>query len=326
MKVRIAVSGLGRLGGELILRVQESRSAELVALVSNRAAELRADPPVKGVDVLDLEQALASDRIDVLLDAHQGGPEEIAELLRRCALQGKGAVTSSAIFDPVLELGPEAASELDATARRTGARLLATGLNPGFLLDMLPAIWGALSPGWTRVSAIRTVEAGAWGPGPRAYLGIGGEPKALEATVPMPLTASLGVMAAALDVVPEGLRETRTALVGAEEVRLGDETFPAGVAIGFDHRASATADGERALELVWHAAVGLDRLDPDAVNGITVQVDGKLPMRLFATGSFAEDPYPATAARMVQSATAMQTVRAGLLRPDEIPFGWGVQL
>ena len=325
MKVRVAVSGLGRLGGELILCVQESRSTELVALVSERAAEVRADPPLEGVDVLDLEQALAEERIDVLLDAHHGGPAELAELFGRCAEHGKGAVTSSALFDPVQELGPEAASELDATARRTGARLLGTGLNPGFLLDMLPATWGALSPGWTRVSAIRTVEAGAWGPGPRASLGIGGDPSALEATVPMPLAASLGIMAAALDVVPEGIREARTALVAADDVRLGDEVFPAGVAIGFDHRASATAAAGRALEVVWHSAVGLDRLEPESVNGITVEVEGRTPMRLFATGSFAADPYPATAARMVQSAAAMQTVRAGLLRPDAVPFGWGVE-
>src|SRR5262249_928761 len=152
--------------------------------------------------------------------------------------------------------------------------------------------------------------------------GIGGEPEALEAVVPMPLAASLGVLAAALDVAPDEIHEARTALVSAEEVRLGDEVFPPGVAIGFDHRASATVGGDRALELVWHSAVGLHRLDPDAVNGITVHVDGRLPMRLFATGSFAEDPYPATAARMVQSAVAMQTVRTGLLRPDEVPFGW----
>jgi hypothetical protein len=328
MSVRVAVSGLGRLGGELILRVQESRSAELVALVSNRVAELRLTPPAlaaEGARLLDFEQALADDEIDVILDAHHGSAEEIAELFRRCADHGKSVVSSSALFDPVSEVGVEVATTLDQLARRTGARLLGTGLNPGFLLDMLPAIWGALSPGWTRVTATRTGEAGAWGPGPRSYLGIGGEPGALEATVPMPLTASLIVLAAALDVVAGNTGERRTALVASEDVTLGDEVLPRGVAIGFDHRAWASVDEDRTLEVVWHVAVGLARHEPDSVNGITVEVEGKMPTRMSATGAFAEDPYPATAARMLQSAVAMQTVRAGLLRPDEVPFGWGTE-
>jgi 4-hydroxy-tetrahydrodipicolinate reductase len=329
MSVRVAVSGLGRLGGELILRAQESRSAELVAVVSGRAAELRSNPPAAvtdgGARLLDFEQALADDEIDVIIDAHHGATDEIAEMFRQCAEHGKSVISSSALLDPVSEIGMGAATALDLLARRTGARLLGTGFNPGFLLDMLPAIWGALSPGWTRVAAIRTGEAGAWGPGPRSYLGIGGEPGALEAIVPMPLTGSLIVLAAALDVVLGETGERRTALVASEDVRLGDEVLARGAAIGFNHRAWAAVEGGRTLEVVWHVAVGLARHEPDAVNGITVEVEGDMPMRMSAAGAFAEDPYPATAARMVQSAVAMQTVRAGLLRPDEIPFGWGAE-
>jgi hypothetical protein len=190
---------------------------------------------------------------------------------------------------------------------------------------MLPATWAALSPGWTRVSAVRTVEAGAWGPSARSHLGIGGDPAELEATVPMKLAASLRVMAAALDVVPGELDERRIALVAGEQVELGDDVFAPGVAIGFDHRAATTVGDGRSLEVAWHAAVGLDRLEPSAVNGVTLEIEGKMPMRLSATGSFADDPYPATAARMFQSAMAMRTVRAGLLRPDQVPFGAGVE-
>jgi 4-hydroxy-tetrahydrodipicolinate reductase len=328
MSVRIAVSGLGRLGGELILRVQESQSAELVAVVSERAAQLLSDPPpavTGGVRLLDVDEALADDEIDVIVDGHHGSTEEIAELFKRCAEHGKSVVSSSALFDPVSEIGLDAATELDRTARRTGSRLLGTGLNPGFLLDMLPATWGALSPGWTRVSATRTVEAGAWGASAHRFLGIGGEPAELEAAEPMRLAASLIVMAAALDVVPDEIGERRTALVSTEDVSVGGDVFPAGVAIGFDHRASASVEGGRSIEVVWHAAVRLDQYEPSAVNGVTVSIEGRMPMRLSATGAFADDPYPATAARMVQSAVAMQALRAGLLRPDEVPFGWGAQ-
>lgn len=328
MRLRVAVSGLGRLGGELILRVQESSCTELVALVSNRVAELRRDPPAAvnaGARLLDFEQALADDEIDLILDGHQFSTDETATLFRRCAEHGKSVVSSSALFHPVSEVGLQTATTLDQIARRAGVRLLGTGLNPGFLLDMLPSIWGALSPGWTKVTATRTVQADRWGPGARSHLGIGGEPAALEATVPMPLTPSLIVLAAALDVVLAQTGERRTALVASDEVTLGDEVLAPGVAIGFDHRAWAYADPGRTLEVVWHSAVGLAHYEPASVNGITVEIDGRMPMRMSATGAFAEDPYPATAARLVQSAVAMQTVRTGLLRPDEVPFGWGAQ-
>jgi 2,4-diaminopentanoate dehydrogenase len=321
----MAVSGLGRLGGELILRVQESRSAELVAVVSERADALRSDPPAvlaAGVRLLDLDQALADDDIDVILDAHQFTPEDVAELYGRCAERGKDAVSSSALFDAATEIGEQRAAALDEAARRAGARLLSTGIVPGLFLDVLPSIWGAISPGWVRVSALRIGESGAWGPEARRHLGIGGEPAALEAVTPMPLTAPVVCLAAALDVVPLEIKEQRTAVVVDHDVTLGDEVFAAGVAIGFKHRAWATAEGGRTLEVGWHGIVGLAENSPGAPNGVTVEIDGALPMRMTATGAFAADSYPATAARMVHSALAMQSVRAGLLRPEEVPFGW----
>jgi hypothetical protein len=321
----MAVSGLGRLGGELILRVQESRSAELVAVVSERADTLRSDPPAiiaSGVRLLDLEQALADEGIDVILDAHQFTAEDVADLYGRCAARGKDAVSSSALFDAATEIGESRASALDEAARGTGARLLSTGVVPGLFVDVLPAIWGAISPGWRRVSALRTVESGAWGPEARRHLGIGGEPAALEAVAPMPLRAPVVCLASALDVRPLEIQEQRTAVVVDHDVTLGDEVFAAGVAIGFKHRAWATVEGGRTLEVGWHGVVGLSEHGPGVVNGVTVEVDGAMPMRMTATGAFADDPYPATAARMVHAAIAMQAIRTGLLRPEEVPFGW----
>jgi hypothetical protein len=77
----------------------------------------------------------------------------------------------------------------------------------------------------------------------------------------------------------------------------------------------------RELEVAWHVVVDLRAHEPEARAGATVEIDGPSPLRLDMTGAFSADPYPATAARMVQTALALRSLPPELLTVAEVPLG-----
>lgn len=319
--LRVVVLGLGRLGLELCAAAQASDDAELVAVVSARGPAALAGGGLGAVEVAPLDVLLARGDVDVLLHGGGEAPDALAALLARAARAGLDVVTSAALLHPAVELGADAAAELDALARAHGARLLSTGVNPGFLLDLLPGACAVLAPGWTRLVATRTVEAGAWGRGTLEHLGVGGEPAALEAHVPLSLTPSLHVLAELVGCEPQSVHEDRRALVAHEPVPLGDGHIAPGRARGFHQRVTATGADGRTIELAWHVVVGLASREPGAVAGVALAIDGPSPLAFELTGAFSDDPYPATAARMLHGALAMRALAPGLLTVADVPFG-----
>ena len=312
--LRVVVAGLGRLGAALCDAARLDPEIELVGLASSRGAAATADlgAPADGLPVVTLEAALERPDVDCVLHGGSGDARALADLFEQCARAGRDVVSSAALLHPASELGAGAAARLDSIATENGVRLLATGVNPGFLLDVLPAACGVLAPGWTRLSAQRTVEAGHWGSRSLEFLGIGGPPLALERAVPLSLAPSLRILAEMLAVEPIELEEKRTAVTAAEDPERS---------IGFVQRVSAR-DGEgRRIELVWHAVVGLESEPADAEGGVVIEIEGENPLRLEMAGAYSADPYPATAVRMVRSAISMRPLAPGLLTVACVPLG-----
>lgn len=317
--LRVAVAGLGRLGTALAAAAADA-GFQLVAAASARGPAAAADAGLE-IPVDDLDAVLTRDDVDVVLHGGDADAAAVAALFERGARAGKDVVTSAALLHPRSELGPDAAARLDRLARSGGVRLLSTGMNPGLLLDLLPGICASLTPGWTRVTATRTVEAGTWGPAILRRLGFGGDPADVASSAPMSLAPSLRVLADLLGLTASDVAEARRPLVARVPVAHGTTEIAPGRVVGFHHTAAAqTVDG-RSVEVAWHAVVDLAGQEAGAAGGVTVEVAGNSPLRLQLHGAFSDDPYPATAARMVASAAAMRSLAPGLLTVADVPFG-----
>lgn len=149
--VRILQVGLGPLGRIIVADAAKRGMAEVVAAVD--PAPQIAGVPLKsvvpecpwGADVLaSLEAVTVWPQVQCAVVSTSSDLSKCAPTLRALLARGVSVVsTCEELLYPWLRHA-DLAQELDALAKRHNARLLGTGVNPGFLMDALPVAMTAV--------------------------------------------------------------------------------------------------------------------------------------------------------------------------------------
>ena len=109
--------------------------------------------------VSDSLDDVRTDGIDVAIVTTSSGLEACAPTFRSLLTRGLSVVsTCEELLYPRLQ-HPALADELDSLARSHGGRLLGTGVNPGLLMDTLPALLTGACRQVTKVSVWRVQDA-----------------------------------------------------------------------------------------------------------------------------------------------------------------------
>jgi hypothetical protein len=195
-------------------------------------------------------------------------------------------------------------AELQDLALSARARLVAVGVNPGFLFDQWPLAASALA--WTvdHLSVRRVVDAAAFSPAARRHLGIGLTRDELAAGLASGSVAghigfgqSLRILAAGLGVRPEITATEMRPIFAEADLELDGYAIKAGSSMAMEQRAGATMDGKPWIELslTFHArpaASGLEPMD-------TLDITGRNEVHVRVPGGIR--PGPATAALLVNA-------------------------
>ncbi|MYE46698.1 MAG: dihydrodipicolinate reductase [Chloroflexi bacterium] len=202
----------------------------------------------------------------------------------------------------------EIAADLDRLARSAGRTVVATGVNPGFLMDALPASLASISHGITSVSVRRVQDPSRRRVPFQQKVGMGLSPAEWEAR------RSAGGFGHV------GLEESARLLAASLGWTLGDwrhEMVPCRidgqeqVAGTLETLEGSTADG-RSICLHFEANAGADEEFDEIV------VDGRPPLTLrFEGGVFGDD---ATAAAVLRAARVVPNTRRGLVTVLDLPL------
>lgn len=262
-RVRTALFGLGAVGLDCLRLAAVNPGLEVVGAVDDMPE--RVGRPVAGLTgmgqldgltvVPDLETLFRDSPPELIL--HVGGPRVLEELPRlRPALEmGVSVISQCAeLVYPQIK-APQLAREIDALCRHTGARLFATGINPGFVMDVLPVCLSNCCRELHAVRVERVVGVSADDSGLLDQIGVG---ETLEEVAERlrqgwvghaGLTESVGLIAHAL-----GWKLDRTVLEGepiaaSAEFRLGQRIVSIGRASGIRQRATGLRNGKVLIEL-----------------------------------------------------------------------------
>ncbi|KAA1427802.1 hypothetical protein [Nocardioides antri] len=305
--IQVVVQGLGLLGRTAIGVCEDTPGVDLVAVVTRRPDEATGLPP--GVAVLgDLREAARDHPGAVVLSTVHALDGDLERTLVDAVTVGLDVVTSSGAFHPPTQLA-DGGDALDALARQHSARVMASGVQPGFVLDVLPAAVLDLAPGWTSVDVVKPSDARSWPPSTRHMLGLGELPHVVESAVPYPLAASAHLIASAVGRCVVEISESRSARTARHDVVLPDETIPAGHSIGFAQECVARLEGGRQVRIRWEPTVDVTE---DTDLSLRLEATGKADLTMTLDGSFRQDPYPATAARMLHTAVRARDLPPGL--------------
>ena len=323
--LRVVQYGLGPIGLEALKLAAAKPWIEILggididpAKVGRDLGELTGLPQVRGRPVVrtweDLPATTAPDL--VLHTTVSSFPAACAQLLP-LARRGLQVVSSceEMVFPQLRH--PELAAELDAACRAGGARMIGTGVNPGFVMDLLPVCLTGVSRSVRAVHIQRVVDAATRREPLQRKIGSGQAPAAFRERLAAGraghagLRESLALVAHSLGWQVEAVVETGEPVVATRDIRTQFLTVAAGETCGIHQRAEAQVAGRTCLTLDLQMYLGA----PEPHDAI--QIAGEPPVDVLIRGGVAGDQ--ATVAVLVNTARRLATVPPGLKLVTDLP-------
>jgi 2,4-diaminopentanoate dehydrogenase len=232
----------------------------------------------------DLGAALAAPH-DAVIVATASDLARCADTFRALLEAGETVVsTCEELLWPQLR-HPALAAELDALAKRTGGRLLGTGINPGFLMDTLPVVATAPCNAVRRVDIWRVQDATTRRVPFQQKIGATLDREAFAAREQegtlrhVGLLESLALVAARLGLRVERTEETLEPVLAERELTCDLGPIPVGHAAGVRQIGTGwNAAGDVVVRLEFKASIG------EAQPHDRVLVDGDPPIDLTIAG------------------------------------------
>ena len=166
-KIKVAQFGLGPIGIESIKLAAEKEWIEVVGGVDIDPAKVaKTLGEVTGVAALgkakvfgSFDELAAQSKPDVVLHTAGSKADAAIQQIKPMARQGVSVVSSCEELLVPRFRAPELAKELEEICRKHGARVLGTGVNPGFVMDVLPVCMTGVSRTVEHIYCERVVNA-----------------------------------------------------------------------------------------------------------------------------------------------------------------------
>jgi 4-hydroxy-tetrahydrodipicolinate reductase len=317
--------GLGYIGQQIVRAALASPEVTILGAVDNSpgflgkklSALVPGAGPVKVVG--DLASALGKTKGAVVLHATGSRlPQVMDQLLEACAAGVSVVSTCEELSFPYLK-HEALAAKLDRAAQRAGVSLLGTGVNPGFVLDRLPALFGQVCGPVRHARVERVVDARTRREALQRKVGAGlSEEEFLrlvdeEQLGHVGLLESAALCALGLGMDCDDFEEEIVPVFAEEDIPGGAFTVRKGQVAGISQTAVATEDGQERVRLELTIAVGAD----DPGDRIVLDADPKVEVQI--KGGVAGDQ--ATANLVVNAAPRLTAAEPGLLTVLELPAG-----
>lgn len=319
--VRVLLVGYGKVNRAAATLAATRPAIDLVGVLTRSAVTDRGDLGPSIPVTTDPPTALAL-RPDVILVATRSWLDEVVPLLETLAMSRPRAILCTAEelawVDPASKHGQALAS----IAREHGIAIVATGVNPGFVLDLWPMVASGLAWDVERIRAYRLSDVAAFGPHIKRQLGIGHTAGSFAAGLAdgtvighLGFPESLRIIGERMGRPVEDIRTTTEPVFADREFRLSDMVVEAGETIGAHQRAQASMDGTPwvSIELMVHAAPREDGLVPVD----EVWIEGRHPIHVRVEPGCAG--VLGTAALLVNGIATALAAGPGVHRPGDLP-------
>lgn len=165
--IRVVQYGLGPIGSAVARQIVERDGLELVGGVDIDPTKVGEDlgrviglgHPLGIAVVDDLSAALAERGADLALHTTNSYFDLFQSQLSEIFAAGLDIVSTAEELSFPWLAHPEQAAKVDAMARQAGKTVLGTGVNPGFLMDLLPLNLTALCRRVDRIAVERVINA-----------------------------------------------------------------------------------------------------------------------------------------------------------------------
>lgn len=323
--VRIGQFGVGPIGLESLRLAAKKNWAEVVGAVDVDPEKIGKDlgdltglRELKGRYVYGSFEELWEDA-DPHAILHTAGSDANTSIDQISPMAQRGlAVASSCeqLLYPELR-APEAANRLDDLCKDSGAKVVGTGVNPGFVMDVLPVCLSGVTTNVRGVFAERVVDASTRRQPLQKKIGSGMDPDEFRSRFSEGKAGHAGFRESAALIAHclawpiDEIIETCEPMIAEKPIMTEHFSVPQGKTCGLHQRVSVISDGEQKIEL--DLKMYLEAINPhDAV-----RIDGDPPIEAVVRGGVAGDQ--ATVAALINSVPRLLRSSPGLLLMTDLP-------
>jgi len=311
------VFGLGYIGRMVVEAILSenpfgNRKLELVGAI-DIVPESRQWAEKKGVKAYQkLSDLLAAAKPQVCIHTTASSMAIVVPQIKEL-LDAKIPVVSSTeeLFFPWVE-NPKIARELDAICKKQGVAVMATGVNPGFIMDVLPAMVTQAVHTVDKIRVERVVDASTRRPPLQKRIGAGLDEDTFRKYVESRRIGMPGIMES-LDFIASHMgwelakRSQRTdPLLAPKAMKTQIVSIKKGDVCGLHHRAWAEMNRRNVIELDLKIALNAER------PGDHIIIQGNPPLSVWIEGGTPGDP--ATVAALVRGIPVVLQAKPGLVR------------
>ncbi|MCX6998863.1 MAG: NADP-binding protein [Candidatus Sumerlaeota bacterium] len=286
--LRIVQYGVGAMGSNMVKLLQSKSAVRIVGAIDHDPAKVGKDLS----EVSDLnkpmgikiayppENVLDDGPIDVVLHAttaflKDAYPQILAILERRANV----ITICQELFFP-LGRNREMAMEIDRKAREMGVGVTAVGINPGFVMDIVPIVCSV--PCWEvkRVFVRRVVDFSPYGPDEMRHIGAGISPQEFLEGVKQGIIGHIGLLETAamvahcLGLPVDELRQTKEPVITRKQRASRFITIAPGSVCGFRQNVAGLRNGETLLDFRMVGIVCPDSEEDGVTLGDYTRIEG----------------------------------------------------
>ena len=308
----VVLCGMGAIGTQ-ILDYLLNRSHEIVGVVDNdpqkvgrTVAELTGLP--LAIRVSNSIREVPMEKADVAIFSTKSRIPDLVEDITYAASKGLDVVTTSEEMAYPAYAGASFVPALDKVATDNDVTIVGVGVNPGFVMDWVPALVASAAKNPTSIHVVRSVDVSRRRRQLQARSGVGHTRAKFEKEVKEGFIGHLGLVESAhlialsLGKPLEGLRDGVFPVVGSEDYVMGVRQFAEGRA------------GDCLIRLDLEMSMTSADFD-------VVEVKGEPEIKLrFEKGLFGDS---ATVALTVHAVERVGRARAGLITVLDLPLSGG---
>jgi hypothetical protein len=325
-KIKVIQFGLGPIGIESLKLAAEQPWLEIIggvdidpAKIGRRLADLTGVATLGGAEVFPSLDGLfkAVGKPDVVL--HTAGSSAAASFVQmRAALEQGVSVASTCeeLIFPALKTS-DLARDFDALCQRSGARIAGTGVNPGFVMDVLPICLTGVSREVKSIYVERVVNASTRRQPLQAKIGSGQDPQEFRAKFAAGRAGhagfqqSVALLAHAMGWRLDEIRETCEPVVATSRVVTKFFDVAPGRSVGIHQKCIGLVAGETKIKLDLQMYLDAS-LPHDAI-----VIKGRPELNLVLNGGVAGDD--ATVASLINIVPRLLAAKPGVRLMTELP-------
>ena len=324
-KVRAVIFGCGPIGCSVARYAAQRTDIELVGAIDiDESLAGRDLGEVAGVDgklgvtvSADTDTVLSDTRPDVVFLTTSSFMVMVYPQIEKCVRAGANVISTCEELSFPYRKSPQLAAETDRVAKAHSVTVLATGVNPGFLMDTWPLFMTGVCRQVERIRAVRGQDASPRRGPFQKKIGAGRtleEFETLVASGPLKhvgLPESIAMIADGLGWELDDITESIKPVIATRQVKTDFVTVEPGQAAGVRQVGRGLRAGEELITLEFEAAVG------GSESYDAVYITGTPNLEVVIKGGTHGDI--ATAAITVNCIHRVVEARPGLLTMKDLP-------